>query len=60
MVAGARISADLSEPDWLDALRRLGDAQGTYSDLGPNHSAVFVEKKHAVLFVAFETVFGIR
>ncbi|MEO1538009.1 MAG: phosphoadenosine phosphosulfate reductase [Pseudomonadota bacterium] len=61
MVAGAqRISAELSEPEWLDALRRLGDAKGSYSQLGDHHSAVFVEQKHSVLFVTFETVFGIR
>lgn len=60
MVAGATISPDLSEAEWLDALRNVGDAQGSYSDLGPDHAAVFVEKSHRVLFVSFETVFGIR
>ena len=60
MVAGASISADLSEPDWLNALRALGNAHGSYSDLGSGHGALFVEKGHDVLFVAFETVFGIR
>lgn len=60
MVTGATISADLSEAEWLDALRRIGNAQGSYSDLGRDHGAVFVEKSNDVLFVAFETVFGIR
>lgn len=60
MVAGASISADLSEPDWLNALRALGNAHGSYSDLGSRHGALFVEKSHDVLFVAFETIFGIR
>ena len=60
MVAGATISADLSEAEWLDALRRIGNARGSYSDLGRDHGAVFVEKSNDVLFVAFETMFGIR
>ena len=60
MVAGATISADLSEAEWLEELRRLSDASGSYSTLGRDHSAVFIEKSHKVLFVAFETVFGIR
>ncbi|MEM6387436.1 MAG: phosphoadenosine phosphosulfate reductase [Pseudomonadota bacterium] len=60
MVAGASISAELSEREWLEALRHLGDAHGSFSELGDAHSAVFVEKQHKVLFVAFETIFGIR
>lgn len=60
MVAGATLSADLSDSAWLDALRTLGDEQGTFSDLGPSHAAVFVEQDSDVLFVGFETVFGIR
>lgn len=60
MVSGATISADLTGPEWLEALRRLGNAQGSYSDLGADHAALFVEKGHEVLFVAFETSFGIR
>lgn len=60
MVAGATISPELSETEWLDALRAIGDANGSFSDLGREHSALFVEKSHRVLFVAFETVFGIR
>ncbi|MEM7753074.1 MAG: phosphoadenosine phosphosulfate reductase [Pseudomonadota bacterium] len=50
----------MPEPEWLDALRLIGDAQGSYSDLGRDHAAIFVEKSHDVLFVTFETVFGIR
>ncbi len=60
MVTGATLSADLSEAEWLAALRQIGNAEGSYSDLGPDHGALFVEKSHDVLFVAFETVFGIR
>ncbi|MDJ0637765.1 MAG: phosphoadenosine phosphosulfate reductase [Paracoccaceae bacterium] len=60
MVAGAPFSADLSDAAWLDALRTVGKESGAYSDLGKSHSAIFVEKSHDVLFVAFETIFGIR
>ncbi len=60
MVAGATISADLSNAAWWDALRKIGNEAGNFSDLGRHHAAVFVEKSHKVLFVGFETVFGIR
>ncbi len=60
MVAGATISADLSDAEWLSELRRIGDAHGSFSDLGRDHGAVFIEKGQKVLFVAFETIFGIR
>lgn len=57
---GATISPDLSEQEWLDALRHVVDAEGRFSELGQDHSALFVEKGHEVLFVAFETSYGIR
>lgn len=60
MVAGAAISADLSDAEWLKALRDIGESDGYYSSLGRKHAAVFVERSHKVLFVSFETVFGIR
>ena len=60
MGAGATISTDLSDSDWLDALRLIGDNEGYFTDLTPNHAAVFVEDSHDVLFVSFETLFGIR
>lgn len=60
MVAGATISAELSDKAWLSALRQIGEHHGTYSDLGENYSAVFIEQSQKVLFVAFETLFGIR
>ena len=60
MGAGATISADLSDAAWLEALRDVVDQDGAVSDLGAFHSAVFVERSRRVLFVAFETVFGIR
>ena len=60
MVAGATISGDLSDKAWLKKLRSIGERHGTYSELGDAYSAVFVEQSHKVLFVAFETLFGIR
>ncbi len=60
MVAGATISSDVSNAEWKAALSALANTQGSYSALGRNHAAVFVEKSHKVLFVGFETVFGIR
>ena len=60
MVAGATLSADLSDAEWLDALRTLGEESGAFSDLGKAHAAVFAEQSHDVLLVSFETMFGIR
>lgn len=60
MVAGAAISADLSDAEWLKALRDIGESDGYFSSLGRKHAAVFVERAHETLFVSFETLFGIR
>ena len=60
MVAGAAISGDLSDAAWLDELRKIGERHGTYSALGKDFSAVFVEQSQHVLLVSFETIFGIR
>lgn len=60
MVAGAAMSGDLSDAEWLSRLRDIGERDGYYSSLGRDHAAVFVERSHDVLFVAFETLFGIR
>ncbi|MCV6592919.1 MAG: phosphoadenosine phosphosulfate reductase [Silicimonas sp.] len=60
MGAGATISTDLSDKDWLAALRAIGEAEGYFTELTKDHSAVFIEDGHEVLFVAFETLFGIR
>ena len=60
MVAGATISTDLSDKEWLQALRVIGEAEGYYTELTDTHAAVFIEQSHDVLFVAFETLFGIR
>lgn len=60
MVEGASLSADLSDADWLEALRGIGEEHGSYSELGKDFSALFVEQSQRVLFVAFETVLGIR
>lgn len=60
MVAGAAMSGDLSDAEWLSKLRGIGEKDGYFSTLGKDHAAVFVERSHDVLFVAFETLFGIR
>ncbi len=60
MVAGAAISADLTDAEWRDALRDIAQTDGYFSSLGRNHAAVFVERSHETLFVSFETLFGIR
>lgn len=60
MVAGAAISADLTDAEWLERLRGIGERDGYFSSLGKDHAAVFVERSHSVLFVAFETLFSIR
>lgn len=60
MVAGAAMSGDLSDAEWLEKLRGIGEKDGYFSMLGPDHASIFVERSHDVLFVAFETLFGIR
>jgi hypothetical protein len=51
---------DLSDAEWLEKLRGIGERDGYFSTLGPDHASIFVERSHDVLFVAFETLFGIR
>ncbi len=60
MVAGATISTDLSDNEWLNALKVIGETDGYFTELTDAHAAVFIEQSHDVLFVAFETLFGIR
>jgi hypothetical protein len=60
MGSGATISTDLSDKEWLDALRDIGEREGYFTDLTEQHAAVFIEASHDVLFVSFETLFGIR
>ncbi len=60
MVAGAALSGDLTETQWLAELEEIGEEEGYFSPLGDNHAAVFVDRAQSVLFVAFETVTGIR
>ncbi|MDA8585695.1 phosphoadenosine phosphosulfate reductase [Rhodobacteraceae bacterium] len=60
MVAGATISTDLSDKDWLKALKVIGEASGYFTELTDAHATVFIEQSHDVLFVTFETLFGIR
>lgn len=44
---------DLDQPDWLAALARIGTAEGFYRELGPLHSALFVQRSPKLL-VSFE------
>lgn len=60
MVAGATMSGDLSDEEWLTKLRAIGEKDGYFSNLGKDHASIFVERSHDVLFVGFETLFGIR
>lgn len=60
MVAGAAISTDLSDAEWLKALRGIGEKGGYFSSLGDKHAAVFIEQSHKVLFVSFELLFTVR
>ena len=60
MVAGAAISDELTDAEWLEELRSIGERDGYFSSLGRKHAAIFVERAHSTLFVSFETVFGIR
>lgn len=60
MVAGAAMSGDLTDTEWLEKLRGIGERDGYFSSLGQDHASIFVERSHDVLFVGFETIFGIR
>ena len=60
MVAGAAMTGNLSDAEWLSRLREFGEKDGYFTSLGQDHAAIFVERSHDVLFVAFETLFGIR
>ena len=60
MVAGAALSGDLTETQWLAELEEIGEEEGYFSPLGDHHAAVFVDRSQSVLFVSFETVTGVR
>lgn len=60
MVAGAALSEDLTDTQWLCELEEIGEAEGYFSPLGDNHAAVFVDRSQDVLFVGFETISGLR
>ena len=60
MVAGAAMSDDLTDTEWLEKLRGIGEKDGYFSSLGKDHASIFVERSHDVLFVGFESLFGIR
>lgn len=56
MVAGAALSEDLTDDQWLLAIEDVGEEFGYFSSLGEDHAAVFIEQSQDVLFVAFETI----
>ena len=60
MVVGATLSDDLSDFQWLNALEEIGEEEGYFSPLGDDHAAVFIDRTQDVLFVAFETLTGVR
>ena len=60
MVAGAALSDDLTDTQWLCELEEIGEELGYFSPLGDYHAAVFADRSQDVLFVAFETLPGVR
>ncbi len=60
MVAGAALSDDLTDTQWLCELEEIGEEEGYFSPLGDEHAAVFVDRAQDVLFVSFETLLGVR
>lgn len=60
MVGGSTLSGELSDAEWLDGLRRIGERDGYFSPLGKKHAAVLIDRGQSVLFVAFESLFSIR
>jgi len=50
---------DLNQDDWFAAMARLGRQYGYFTDLGENHSALFVDEGETLL-VTFEQVDDIR
>ncbi|MDD9922155.1 MAG: phosphoadenosine phosphosulfate reductase [Boseongicola sp.] len=60
MVAGAALSDDLTDTQWLCELEEIGEVEGFFSPLGDNHAAIFVDRSQDVLFVSFETLTGVR
>ena len=60
MVAGAALSDDLTDTQWLVQLEDIGEEEGYFSPLGDDHAAVFVDRSQDVLFVSFETLAGTR
>ena len=60
MVAGAALSDDLTDTQWLVQLEDIGEEEGYFSPLGDDHAAVFIDRSQDVLFVSFETLAGLR
>ena len=51
MVAGAALSEDLTDTQWLCELEEIGEEEGYFSPLGDDHAAVFIDRSQNVLFV---------
>ena len=60
MVAGAALSQDLTDTQWLCELEEIGEAEGYFSPLGDDHAAIFVDRSQDVLFVCFEAIPSLR
>ena len=60
MVAGAALSDDLTDTQWLVQLEDIGEEEGYFSPLGDDHAAVFIDRSQDVLFVSFETLPAVR
>lgn len=52
-------ASNLALPEWLDRLEDVAEDHGYFEPLGPDHSAIFIEKA-PVLLVTFETILGVR
>ncbi|MEE9388718.1 MAG: phosphoadenosine phosphosulfate reductase [Paracoccaceae bacterium] len=49
----------ISEPEWLDRIEDFAEDHGNFEPLGPDHSAVFIDRG-PTLIVSFETIPSIR
>lgn len=54
------VSEDLTDDEWLAEMEALGEAEGYFQPLGPDHAAVFVDDSLDTLFVSFDTIGAAR
>ena len=54
------LSDDLTDEEWVSALRKLGSDRGFFHRLGKGHTAVFAAGTENALLVTFEQQAGIR